>query len=85
MKPVFLYLLAFLLPISAQAYIVKAKVVDETESLATGAVATLCNKDTTALVPASVDNNGLFSIEYARKGSILSRCNYLAMKHTSLP
>lgn len=68
MKPVLPYLLALLLPISARAYIVKAKIIDETDSPATGAVAALCASDSTALMAANADSNGEFAIDYAHKG-----------------
>ena len=68
MKPVLPYLLALLLSISARAYIVKAKIIDETDSPATGAVASLCASDSTALMAANADSNGEFAIDYAHKG-----------------
>ena len=67
MKPVLPFLLALILPVSAHAYIVKAKVVDETDSPATGAVAALCTTDTAAFITAPIDEEGLFSIIYSKK------------------
>lgn len=71
MKPVLPFLLALILPVSAHAYIVKAKVVDETASPATGAVAALCTTDTAAFITAPIDEEGLFSISYSKKGNYI--------------
>lgn len=71
MKAVLLFLLALILPVSAHTYIVKAKVVDETDSLATGAVAPICTTDTAAFITAPIDEEGLFTISYSKKGNYI--------------
>ena len=68
MKPVLPYLLALLLPISARAYIVKAKIIDETDSPAVGAAAVLCSSDSTALIAANATSDGMLALDYAHKG-----------------
>lgn len=68
MKYPLLCLLAIIMPLHMQAHIITAKVIDETDSPATGATAAISNTDSIALAAATVDSDGAISINTKLKG-----------------